>query len=489
MVVGGGVGGLAAAARLAAGGHQVTLCEQAPVVGGKLGEQTVATAAGTFRYDTGPSLLTMPWVLADLLRQTGDPLEAVLELVALDPVAQYRFADATSVDVCADHELLCRRFDAAFGGSAAADWDRMWKRAGRIWAATSVPFLQSPVSARSLAAKAVRLRDLATVAPGTTLRELGLTYLRDPRMRMFLDRYATYTGSDPRHAPAALAAVPYAELSFGGWTVVGGLRRIADALLTRCQELGVVVRTDTDITTIEVGARVTGVRTASGDRLPADLVVANADAMHLYTDLIAAPRQARRLGRTAASLSGFVLLLGVRGRTPGLAARTVLFPNHYDAEFDAVFGDPASLPQDPTLYLSVPQDRTARPDGHENWYVLANAPRHGHGAGAIDWAAPGRSDAYAAHLLDVLARRGLDVRDRLLFTHFRTPADVERDTRAVGGAIYGTSSNGLRAAFLRPANRSAVPGLFLVGGSAHPGGGLPLVMLSAQIVANLIGPA
>ena len=184
-----------------------------------------------------------------------------------------------------------------------------------------------------------------------------------------------------------------------------------------------------------------------------------------------------------------MLLLALRGRTPGLAHHTVLFPADYDAEFDAVFGAPARPVADPTIYLSVPDDPVVRPDGHEAWFVLVNAPRHGVGRGAIDWRAPGLADAYAEHLLDLLAERGLPVRDRLLWREVRTPADLEARTGAVGGAIYGTSSNGVAAAFLRPANRSPVPGLFLVGGSSHPGGGLPLVTLSAQIVAGLIGPA
>jgi len=490
VVVGGGVGGLAAAARLAAGGHQVTLCEQAPVVGGKLGQHVVTTSAGEFRFDTGPSLLTMPWVLADLFRETGDPLETVLDLVPQDPVARYRFADGSSLDLCADHERLLNLLRESLSDSAARDWDRLWQRAGRIWAATSGPFLQSPVSGASLARQVIHLRDLASVAPWSTLRRLGRSHLRDPRLRMLLDRYATYTGSDPRRAPAALAAVPYAELAFGGWYVTGGLRRIADALAARCEELGVVLRTSTDVTSIDVvGGSVAGVTLAGGGRLPADLVVANTDATHLYTDLIPNRRQARRLRRATPSLSGFVLLLGVHGRSQGLASHTVLFPAEYDAEFDAVFGDPARPADDPTLYVHVPNDPAVCPEGHEAWFVLVNAPRHGHGAGAVDWTAPGRADVYAEHLLDLLAYRGLDIRDRLLLSRVRTPADLEVETRAVGGAIYGTSSNGVRAAFLRPANRSPVPGLFLIGGSAHPGGGLPLVMLSAQIVAGLIGPA
>ena len=167
----------------------------------------------------------------------------------------------------------------------------------------------------------------------------------------------------------------------------------------------------------------------------------------------------------------------------------MLFPTDYDAEFDAVFGNPAHPAPDPTLYVSAPDDPAVRPDGHEAWFVLVNAPRHGSGPGAVDWRAPGLADSYADRLLDLLDQRGLPVRDRLLWREVLTPADLEERTGAVGGAIYGTSSNGAAAAFLRPANRSPVKGLFLVGGSAHPGGGLPLVTLSAQIVAQLIGPA
>jgi phytoene dehydrogenase-like protein len=226
--------------------------------------------------------------------------------------------------------------------------------------------------------------------------------------------------------------------------------------------------------------------------VPADVVVANADATHLYRDLL--PRAVAgpaldRLARTTPSLSGFVLLLAVRGRTPGLRHHTVAFSADYDAEFDAIFGARPTPVDDPTVYVCAPDDPAMRPDAdHESWFVLVNAPRHDPQHG-VDWDAPGLAERYADRVLTVLAARGLDVRDRLLWHEVRTPADLERATRAPGGSIYGTSSNGPRAAFLRPANASPVPGLFLVGGSAHPGGGLPLVGLSAEIVADLVGPA
>jgi phytoene desaturase len=496
VVVGAGVGGLAVAARLAVGGHRVTVYERAPVVGGKLGLLEKHTPAGTFRFDTGPSLLTMPQVFADLFRETGDPMEAVLDVTPLDPIARYRFGDGTTLDSCADPFEFRRRIDDAFGGGAGSDWAAFWRRAEQIWAATHGPFLESTLSGfRTLTRYATRLTDVLTIAPCRSLRGLAGAYLRDPRLRQFVERYATYTGSDPRLAPAALASVPYAELAYGGWYVRGGLRRIAEALLARCEERGVEVRTGIEVARVTASGRgVNGVVLADGTHVHADVVVANADAAHVYHDLIAVPSAARALRRTTPSLSGFVLLLGVRGRTPGLAHHNVLFPEgplpaSYDAEFDHVFGDPGRPVPNPTLYLSVPDDPAAAPGGHEAWFVLVNAARHGIGAGALDWRTPGLAQLYADSLLDHLAKRGYDLGDRLLFREIRTPADLEADTHAIGGAIYGTSSNGARAAFLRPANRSVVPGLFLVGGSSHPGGGLPLVTLSAQTVAGLIGPA
>jgi phytoene desaturase len=480
------MGGLAVAARLAAGGHQVTICEQASEVGGKLGR----LRRDGFNFDTGPSLLTMPQVFTELFASTGQPLAEVIELVPVEPIAHYRFADGTHLDASGDLERFCAALDQQLTPGSGEDWRRFHARAAAIWRAVREPFLESPLAGpRDLARLAVRGRDLVTIAPWRTLRDLGTRYLRDPRLRMLLERYATYTGSDPRLAPAALASVPYVEQAFGAWYVRGGLYRLAEALRDRAVARGATLRLDADVVAVETeGPQATGVRLADGERVAADLVVANADATHLYRDLLPSPLAAsvrRRLNRATPSLSGFVLLLGVRGRTPGMGHHTVLFPADYDAEFDAIFGPRPQPVPDPTLFISAPDDPALAPPGHQTWFVLANAPRQD----VVDWTAAGVSDGYRDRLLGLLARRGLDVRDRIVSCQTLSPADLAARTRAVGGAIYGTSSNGARAAFLRPANRSPVRGLYLVGGSAHPGGGLPLVTLSARIVADLIGPA
>jgi phytoene desaturase len=466
VVVGAGVGGLCAAARLAASGHTVTLVEAAPVVGGKLGR----FERDGFTFDTGPSLLTLPRVFEDLFEATGG-WPPGLSFAPVEPAIRHRFTDGTSFD--SGTNVLANL--QAWSPGAGDDWASFLERAARIWRASRKPFLESALhGSRTLAALTLKHPgDLATMAPGRTLRDLGRRHLRDPRLRVVLDRYATYTGSDPRRAPAALAAVPFAEHAFGAWWVTGGLYRLAEALLDRCLSLGVEV---------QLGRRVLRVAppvvTCDDGELTADVVVSDADAAHLYRDLVDCPAASRRLARATPSLSGFVLLLALRGTTEGLGHHTVLFPDDYDAELDAVFG--SSVAADPTVFVSRPPGMA--PPGHEALFVLVNAPRHG----PVDWhAQPG----YADHVLDVLARRGVDVRDRLLWREVITPADLEARTGAVGGAIYGTSSNGPVAAFLRPANRSPVPGLYLVGGSSHPGGGLPLVALSAKIVSGLIGPS
>jgi phytoene desaturase len=490
VVIGAGVGGLAVAARLAAAGHQVTVCEAAGQVGGKLGRFEKDTRYGRFRFDTGPSLLTMPHVFAELFEQTGDPLESAVRLRPLEPLTRYRFADGTRLDSSTDLERYKARLDGALGGGNGEDWQRLSDRAARIWDAIRGPYLESTVDGPvALARRALRLRDLATVAPGRTLRRIGTQYLRDSRLRQVLDRYATYTGSDPRRAPAALAVIPHIERLYGGWYVEGGLYMLAEAMAAQATQAGARIRLYARVAAVDTaGGAATGVTLADGEKLRADVVVANADATQLYERLVPRPRLARRL-RGAASLSALVVLLGVRGRTPGLAHHNVLFPADYDAEFDAIFGQHATPVTDPTMYLSVPDDPAMHPDGHEAWFLMVNAPRHGGGPGGVDWYDSGLAGSYVGRLIGMLARRGLPVADRVIFTETITPADLERRTGTPGGAIYGTSSNGMRNAFLRPPNRGPLRNLFLVGGSTHPGGGLPLVAMSAKLVADLVGPA
>lgn len=494
LVIGSGAGGLAVAARLAVKGHQVQVLEQAPTFGGKL----AGYAQDGFVFDTGPSLFTLPAVYRDLFLKTGGPLEEAVDLQPVEPAFAYHWADGAHAVLPGVNPARCAdALGDALGGRAAEQWRALIARGSAMWQVTREPFLQSPLAGwKTLLGLARSPADIATVAPFTTLRALGRTTFTDPRLVTLLDRYATYSGSDPRQAPAVLATIPYMEQTFGAWHIGGGLARLADALVQRCLDRGVGLQAGTEVTGISLrDGRVHAVEVNGSQRLDADIVVANADAGQVYRSLVRgdarATQAAKALDRTTPSLAGFVILAAVRGITPGVQHHNVWFPADYDAEFDQIFGRRPQPVQDPTIYACTPADPLMRPDGeHESWFILVNAPRHGDGtAGTVDWDAPGLAQSYAQHVLDLLAARGTDLRERLVWTQTRTPADLQRSTRAPGGSIYGTSSNGPRAAFARPANQSPIPGLYLVGGSSHPGGGLPLVAMSAEITAGLIGRA
>lgn len=484
-VVGAGMAGMAAAARLATRGHRVTVFEHAAHAGGK---NRGLTHDG-FTFDLGPSTLTLPAVYRDLFLKTGRSLEQSVDLQEVDPAFGYHFPDGSRAVVPGAGIGACATaFQEALGGDSGAEWRALMKRAGGIWAVTRGSVLSSPIDGmRGLVPMARSGRNLRAVAPWRTMRQLGNSTLTDLRLGMVFDRYATYAGSDPRRCPAALVTIPFVEQSFGVWHVGGGLHRLADALHERCVQRGVQFRFNVDVDRISTDDQgVTGVDTGVGHHA-ADIVVANADSRDVYRRLVDDPRtksMRARLDRLQPSFSGFVLLLAVEGNTPAIQHHNVWFCDDYDAEFDGLFAShPAPLP-DPTIYACVPKDTTMHPPGHESWFVLVNAPAHAPADG-LDWDA--QADRYADHILDLLARRGTDLRPRLLWRKVLTPADLERDTLSPGGSIYGPSSNGRLSTALRPGNRSPVPGLFLASGSAHPGGGLPLVGMGAEIVADLIG--
>ena len=492
VVIGAGMGGMASAARLQAQGHAVTILEQSETWGGKLGR---VTHEG-YVFDTGPSLLTLPAVYRDLFLKTGKPIEESIEIVDLETAFRYQFSDGTvlrmpgvgignSADAIGD----------ALGGTSATQWRNFMERASAMWAATRKPFLESELEGiRTLLALSTRMGDLRTIAPQKTLRALAETYLTDSRLITLVDRYATYTGSDPQRAPAALATIPYIEQTFGAYHVAGGLRELGRALFERCLELGVQFEFNADVASINGTTHATGVTLTDGRTMASEIVVANADASTVYSQLLSEAARSvcrsevRKLRRSTPSLSGFVLLQALKGKTPDFEHHNVFFPENYDDEFTSIFSKRPQPVKNPTIYVCRPNDSTMAPADAESWFILINAPRHEPQSG-FDWTTPGTADAYGARILEQLSRYGFDITSRTTWQQISSPADLQTRTRAPGGSIYGTSSNGASSAFLRPRNTSPFPGLFLVGGSAHPGGGLPLVAMSAALVAQRIGRA
>jgi phytoene desaturase len=295
-----------------------------------------------------------------------------------------------------------------------------------------------------------------------------------------------------------LASIAFVEEAFGAWHIKGGVGKLADAVYQRCLDRGVKFEFNAPVATIKHdGKRVTGLTLDEKRSFNYEIVVANADASLVYTKLITGKvaklkRTRKNLAKADPSLAGLSLLLGLRpaDQPTGLSHHNILFPKDYDQEFEDIFN--RKLPvADPTIYICAPKDETmVKYPGHEAWFVLVNAPRHD--ASEVDgfnWSDKDANHRYAMKIIDAIEARGISVRDRLEVLEIRTPADLERTVMAPGGSIYGTSSNGARSAFLRAKNRSPLKGLYCVGGSAHPGGGLPLVGLSAEIVAQaVVGP-
>jgi phytoene desaturase len=487
IVIGGGMAGLASAARLAKKGHKVTLFEAGKKLGGKCQSENL----NGFIFDTGPSLLTLPAVYRDLFIKTGKRLEHLVELQPVDPSFEYVFHDGKRVLFPnLSHNGTVNAIKEAFGDSAAQDWHNLLTRAEAMWESSRESFIEGELkSVMPLLKRKSFLTDLMTIAPWKSLRTLTNQYTDSHHVRRIIDRYATYTGSDPRRVPAVLLTIAFVEEAFGAWHVRGGIGTLGVKLADRVRELGVEIHLDTRVSQIQVSeGRAAGIKLDDGRSFECDVVISNSDANELYGELVKGEPKAKKalksLKRATPSLSGFSLLLSLKGKSD-LKHHTVIFPENYDDEFDSIFKR-CEPPKDPAIYICNPQDESMLPaPNHEAWFVLVNAPRHEPDSGT-DWKLPGLKEEYANHIIELLEKRGISVRNRIINMEIRTPADLERDYRAPGGSIYGTSSNGMRSAFFRARNRSPIKNLYCVGGSAHPGGGLPLVALSAEIVAAAI---
>jgi phytoene desaturase len=492
-VVGAGIGGMSAAARLAKQGHQVTVFENSDQSGGKCRTEWF----GDYAFDTGPSLLTLPAVFRDLFLKTGKRIEHVLDISPVDPAFNYNFADGSKVTFPnLSNPKTYQEIEKSFGISASQSWRQIIERSEKMWEASRDSFIESELtSIWPLLLRKNLINQINQISPFTSLRSLSEKLNLDPHLKMIIDRYATYTGSDPRSAPAVLLTIAFVESTFGAWHIKGGIGQLSVALEQRCRDLGVDFQFKSLVTKIVVERnKVEGLVLSDGKTIKSDLVVSNSDAEYTFNSLIgsevsSARGERRKLKSATKSLAGFSLLLGLdnsKSKPVDVDHHNVYFPENYDLEFDQIFTQKVPV-TDPTIYLCAPKDSSmVKGADKDAWFVLVNAPRHEPESG-WDWKHGGQE--YAQKIISKMDDLGLNVTNRLDFMEYRTPADLENYAMAPGGSIYGTSSNSPVSAFLRARNRSKVKGLFCVGGSAHPGGGLPLVGISAEIVAKAIGKA
>lgn len=475
-ILGAGIGGLSAAIHLAAKGHRVTMLEQNSAVGGKMSE----IQAEGFRFDTGPSVITMRHVFEDLFRAAGRTLEDYLTLKPVDPLTRYFYPSGARLDLSPNltHTIeQIQRLDPRDPEGYLA----FLSEAARLHRITGPVFTYGPPpSFASL--KHVTLKDLFSVDPIHTLQWRIEKYVHHPHLRQLLGRFATYTGASPYLAPATLAVIAHVELNEGVYYPLGGIYAIARAYEKLARELGVDIRLNSRVKEIQLtGKKVSGILLENGEQIAVDSVISNIDVTTTY-NLIQSPlveRRRKTLQKREVSCSGVILLLGVEGTYPELAHHNIFFSSDYKREFEQIFNE-QRLPDDPTVYVCITSksDPSHAPNGCENWFVMVNSP-----------ALTGReqdNDTVREMIFERLAGLGLDVRRKVRYQRLLTPVDIAQHTGAYRGALYGVSFNDRFAPFKRPHNRSEIEGLFFAGGTTHPGGGVPMVTLSGKLAAEMI---
>ena len=471
------MGGLATALRLAARGWAVTVCEQGPSFGGKMN----TWCERGFRFDTGPSLITMPWVFEDLFKTAAARMRDYFELVAMRPIAEYIYADGTRFTYSTSMPEwldVVRRLEPR-------DVDgflKFMELGARLYEISKETFLRrrpaDPPDRRVLAA----LRHMPLRYGWGNYHRTICAHFKSQHLRQLYDRYPTYVGSSPYQSPATLAVIPYIEYAFGGWYVSGGLYRIVESIVELAERAGVTLLLNSTVERIErEGKRVCGVRLKDQTRISADVVVMNGDAS--AAPALLGEERAEQLRPGERSLSGLVFLLAVKRRLPELQHHSIYFSSDYAKEFRELF-DERRFPDDPTVYVNVPSrsDRSVVPGEGETLFIMANAP-----ADTIEWDEERIAEA-RRRVFNRLSRSGFpEIEPDIVASNVWTPSRIARSYMMPGGAIYGTHSHGWKHAFLRPPNKDArYGGMYYVGGSAHPGGGTPTVLLSAQITSELI---
>jgi 1-hydroxycarotenoid 3,4-desaturase len=478
VIIGAGIGGLTAAALLAAQGEDVLVLERAAAAGGKLREIAVAGRP----IDAGPTVFTMRWVFDEIFAAAGAAFDDHVKLAPLSILARHAWTAGSHLDLHADVGQSAAAIGAFAGAAEARRFLSFSAEARYMYGLLRQPFLlaQRPNPAQLAAGRGLfGLKDMLRINPFETLWHALGRHFHDPRLRQLFGRYATYCGSSPFLAPATLMLVSHVEQE-GVWSVAGGMSQLAAALQALAERHGAQFRFATEASVIETaGGRVSGVRTAAGEAIACQEVVLNGDVNALASGLFgtAAARVAAAVPPPARSLSAVTWTAVARATGFPLVRHNVFFSPDYQAEFRQLAD---GFPAEPTVYVCG-ADRDAPVEGAERLLVLVNAPAFGDRP-AVPLA------AIEAAMRRRLAACGLEIEWQTATTVVTAPADFARLFPATGGALYGRASHGWMASFQRPGAQTALPGLFLAGGSVHPGPGVPMAALSGRLAAeSLLG--
>lgn len=486
VVVGAGIGGLAAAVLLASRGVAVTVVERGRQPGGKLREVSVMGR----RIDSGPTVFTMRRVFESLFAAAGERLEDHLSLKRASILARHSWEDGSVFDLHADIDETAEAVGTLAGATEARAYRAFCARTAEVFRTLDASFMQNPTpSPMGLAGAAgfFGLAALGRIRPFTSLWKVVGSYFRDPRLQQLFGRYATYCGSSPFDAPGPLMLIAHVE-QMGVWLVEGGMMRLAEALEALAVRLCVTFRYGEDVASVAVeGARATGVNLASGEALEADAVVFNGDPAALLAGLLGEPVRGAIPPLAARSRSLSALTWSIHGVARGfpVSRHTVFFSRQYRREFDDIL-ERGRLPGEPTIYVCA-QDRDdagvlSRQGPAERLFLLVNAPANADARPLSE----AEISSCEKRVMDRLARAGMIISAPPEARVVTSPADFARMFPATGGALYGRASHGWAASFRRPGARTRIRGLYLAGGAVHPGPGVPMAVLSGNHAASAV---
>ncbi len=489
VVIGAGIGGLVSALLLAARGMHVTVLEKAAAPGGKIRQ----AAINNVYIDAGPTVFTMRWVFDAIFDDVGEIFASHVKLQAADTLARHAWRAGEYLDLYADIE---RSVDAIghFAGSREAEGYRKFcARARKVYETLEVPFIRNAHASPQALIGSAGLRglgDLWRIAPFLSLMHSLGEYFHDPRLLQLFGRYATYCGSSPYSAPATLMLVAHVERS-GVWLIEGGMHRLAQAVAHLAAQKGAMLRYDCNVTKIDVSnGQVRGVILKSGEHIAADAVIVNADPAALADGMFgtAASSAASPIEPKHRSLSALTWALQAQTEGFPLLRHNVFFSGDYKAEFRDIF-ERGRLPHHPTVYICA-QDRSdqdSTPTDHpERLFCLINAPANGDRHSKNDSINPAEMAQCEQRTFNFLERCGLYVDRQTDHMQVTTPTSFNQLFPGMGGALYGQVSHGWKASFRRPGSRTTIAGLYLAGGSTHPGPGVPMAALSGRMAANAL---
>jgi phytoene desaturase len=479
VIIGSGVAGLAAAVRLAAAGFKITVIEANAYVGGKLTAQQL----GRYRFDMGPSVFTLPNLIEELTEISKQDLK--FEYLHLDKICNYFYEDGTQLTAYTDKEKFAKEVADKLGESEQSVFDQL-KYSATAYELTADLFMQQSLHNLSnflnlKTAKAIL--NIGKLKMGKTMHEVNKARFKNPKTVQLFNRFATYNGSNPYQAPAIINIIAHLEHNIGAFAPKGGMHDITMHLYNLSIKLGVEYKMNTRVLQIQTQNDIAiGVSTSNGD-IKADIVVSDADIKHVYSKLLDKKYYPSKILEQEKSLSALIFYWGIKKEFKALGLHNILFSQNGEEEFKIVFGEKRPY-WDPTTYINITSKVTPldAPEGCENWFVMINVPHNTSGE-PVKYVTEMRKHIIAKinRVLKTDIETYIEVEDTL------DPYLIEQRTSSSGGSLYGNSSNNKFAAFLRHANDSSkIKNMYFCGGSVHPGGGIPLGLLSAKIVSEMI---